>query len=309
MRNFLCVAFHSKWLVKLFSKELLILLVLSSPITANELPKVRVIAAEVQELHDLYIYTVSLESRRQSEIHSEISGTVKEINVDIGQTVRVGDPLLQLQHMQPEYSYAPFIVNSPIDGTVAAIEKKIGSSVRQADMLIHIVNQKDLEIIFEIPEAELSLLKKEATGEIEFRVINNKIPVKIKGISPLVKPMSGTAVGKLAMREDQFTDELRNLIHSKLYPGMIGQAKFKLNSRMGIAIPKEAITFENQRYVVRTIINDKVIKKTITIGKEMDPFAEVTAGLTAGDLVVVGRSKYLKENELVEIDKGDPKNE
>jgi len=283
--------------------------IFSSTLFAEEAPTVKVAEAQIQELYDLYIYPVSLESKKESEVYSEIVGVIKEIKVEIGQTVTSGEPLLKLQHTQPEYSYAPFSVKSPIDGTVAAISKKTGSRVQQGDLLIHVVNRKDLEMIFEVPESELNLLKKGTKGEIEFRVINGKVPIEIKGISPLVKPMSGTALGKLTMTEAELSEEVKSRIRSKLYPGMIGRAKFKLNFRQGIAIPKEAVTFEKQKHMVRTIVNNKVIKKEITIGKEIDLLVEVTTGLAPGDTVVVSRSKYLKENEEVKIDKGEPGHE
>ena len=294
-------------------KQILFAIILASTVAKQALSKdlatVKVAELKSEELFDLYAYPVSLESKKESQVYSEITGVIKDLKVKIGQHVKAGDPLLLLQHTRPEYSYAPFHLKSPIEGTVAAIYKKTGARVQEGDLLLHIVNKKELGLFFEIPEAELNLLKKGLAAELEFRLIKEKIPVKISGVSPLIDPKSGTAKAELEWDQNKLKNSLKNEIKSKLYPGMIGRAIFKLNFRHGISIPKEAVSFEKQQHFVRTVLNQKVVKKAVTLGKEKQDRVEVTSGLMLGEIIIVSRNKYLKENEEVKIEKDGSKNE
>jgi len=294
-------------------KQILIGMILATPVLIQALPEklpiVKVAEVKSEELFDLYVYPVSLQSKQESEVYSEIIGVIKDVKVKIGQKVKVGDPLVLLQHTQPGYSEAAFRIKSPIAGTVADIFKKTGARVQKGEKLIHVVNRHDISIKFEIPEAELSLLKRGLSGLTEFRLIKEKLPVKITGVSPLVNPMSGTAKGELDWSQDKISDALKNEIKTKLFPGMIGRAQFKLNFRKGISIPKESVTFEKQQHFVRTVLNNKVAKKRVTLGKEIQGRVEITNGLSLGEVIIVSRSKYLKENEKVKIEKSETTDE
>jgi hypothetical protein len=158
-------------------------------------------------------------------------------------------------------------------------------------------------MVFEIPQAELNLLKTGMAGEIEFRVLNEKLPLHISGISPLVKPLSGTASGELEL------GEISSKAREKLYPGMIGRALFKLNNRQGVVIAKDSVSFEKGKFQVRCVVDNHVVKKTVSLGKELDKKVEITSGLSAGEVLVLSASKYLKDNEEVKTEKGEPKHE
>ncbi len=65
------------------------------------------------------------------EIISPMPGTILEIFVQEGDTIKKGDPLLVLEAMKMEN-----IIKSPVDNTVRKIEVEIGENVNKAQSLI-----------------------------------------------------------------------------------------------------------------------------------------------------------------------------
>ncbi len=272
---------------------------LSPVIYAEDLAKVVVLKAESKELFDSYYYPVVLQARQESEIYSEIEGIIKETKVKIGQRVKVGQVLMVLRQAKPEFSYAPFLVKSPIEGTVAEILKKVGSPVKLSESLIHVVNYDDLTMTFEIPEAEVQILKTGMGGEVQFKHLEKPLHVSISGISPLLNSTTGTAKAELVWND--------KTVHSAslrkyFLPGMIGRAVFKVNFRKGISIPKTALFSEKKGYSVRIVEVDKIYKKSVKIGRDHAESIEILEGIKDGDLVVVNRNKYLKDGEQVKVD-------
>ncbi|MCB9229963.1 MAG: hypothetical protein H6618_10170, partial [Deltaproteobacteria bacterium] len=139
-------------------------------------------------------------------------------------------------------------------------------------------------------------------GEAKFRQIDRSLPVLISGISPLVRPASGTASAKLIFREDDMPEDLRQQLADRLHPGSIGMAEFRLNQREGIAVPRHAVSTERQKHLVLTVSDGKVLRKEVTIGKETEERIEITQGLSAGELVITRKNQYLRNGEKVRTD-------
>lgn len=269
---------------------------------AEERPSVKVLAVKLTELFDTFFYPAVLEAREESEVIAEIDGIVKETKIKIGQRVESNSTLFILRQSKPDYAFAPFVVKSPITGTIAKILKKVGSTVKVGEALVHIINHDDLAIKIEVPEAEVNLLKAGLSGEIQFKNSDAPMPILISGLSPILSSKTGTSNCELIWDERSPWKQDKLQLRKKFLPGMVGRVSFKLNSRKAISIPKSAIIFEKQNYLVRVVQGEKVFRKLIRLGKEYPDQVEVLSGLTENELVVTTRSKYLKEGELVKID-------
>jgi len=248
------------------------------------------------EIYDTYKYPVSVESRHEREIYSEINGVVHDIHVTVGEWVKKDAELMHLKPIGPEFT--ELTIKSPMAGQVTQVAKKIGSHVKKDEFLIHIVDPKDLTIKIEIPEAELALLTVRQAGEAKFRSIVLALPVIVTGISSLIDQTTGTATGQLDWDVLNFKNGEQNLINQQVYPGMLGMVTFKLNKRNGITMPSQALLHEKNKDKVRLIKNGKASKKIITLGKHLDGgIVEVTDGLQVGDIVVRSTGKYIKEKK------------
>lgn len=253
------------------------------------------------EIYDTYKYPVSVESKHEREIYSEINGVVHDIHVTVGEWVKKDAVLMHLKPIGPEF--AELTIKSSLAGQVTQIAKKTGSHVKKDELLIHIVDPKDLTIKIEIPEAELALLSVQQAGEAKFRSITMALPIVVTGISSLIEQTTGTATGQLDWDGPNFKNDEINLINKHVYPGMLGMVTFKVNQRNGITIPSQALLHEKSEDKVRLVKNGKASKKIIKLGKHLDGgMIEVTDGLQVGDMVVSSTGKYVKENEEVLVE-------
>ena len=65
-----------------------------------------------------------------ADVASPVTGSVFQINTEVGATVSEGDELIVLESMKMEVP-----VEAPINGTVAEIKVEIGQSVNEGDIL------------------------------------------------------------------------------------------------------------------------------------------------------------------------------
>jgi multidrug efflux pump subunit AcrA (membrane-fusion protein) len=265
-------------------------------------PVVSVEKVASQDIYDLFYFPVSLQAQEESSIVSEFIAVVEELPVKLGQEVKKGQVLLTLEHLKPEFFHAHFQVKSPISGQIASIKVKVGTRVSSGEQLLQVVNPRKLMMIAEIPQKVLQFFSVHLEGTITFRAVAEPLPVLISGISPQVSSVTGTSTAELAWNEILLSSSEREAIARRLLPGMVGTVEFKLHKRRGIVIPNEAIAFEKQGYIVRLVVNGRIVKRPIKKGKELpSDHTEVQKGLQEGETLVVSRTKYLRENEEVSV--------
>jgi multidrug efflux pump subunit AcrA (membrane-fusion protein) len=268
-----------------------LLIIFTTNICADDIVKVKTYQLVEKSLYEIYRYPVVIESKQDSEIHSEIPAFVKNINVNIGTMVQAGQVLMTLQHLK--IGYLPMEVKSKIHGKVTKISVKEGTQVNESDTLIHITNNSDLSFVIQIPSNEIELFSKLSQGKAFFGT-EQFVPIRLVGISPEVNQITGVARAELKLDQDTPLE-----VKSKLFPGMLGIANFELNYHKGLAIPENTIAYEKEQLIARVLKDGKIVKVNISVGKKMsNGFREVLSGVSIGDKLVINPGKYLKDNQL-----------
>ena len=67
----------------------------------------------------------------ENALRAPIAGTVRQVNVQVGQEVQEGDTLIILEAMKMETE-----ITAPVAGTVKAVPVKVGSAVQGGDILV-----------------------------------------------------------------------------------------------------------------------------------------------------------------------------
>ncbi len=274
---------------------------------SEDKPAVRVVKIKEESIFDLYYLPISLQAREESLILADIDGVIEELPIKLGGMVKKGDLLAVIRQLKAESYHAPIQVKSPINGQIAAVKAKVGSRVKAGDSLLQVVNRNKLALLGEIPQKDLRSFSSDSIGEISFRVLDpKKLAVLISGISPLVSSQTGTSSCELSWDQRRLSESDRQAISEQLLPGMMGTVEFKLAQRMGITVPEEALSFEKQSFLTRIVVNGKIKKRSVTVGKDLPgDRKEILSGLKVGEVVVVNRSKYLKEDEAVTLQEGE----
>jgi RND family efflux transporter MFP subunit len=89
----------------------------------------------------------------------------------------------------------------------------------------------------------------------------------------------------------------------KIRPGMFARARVDFGTKEGVVVPDMAVFKQagtNDKFVY-VLNGDRVSFRQITLGKRVDSIYEVVVGLNEGEVVVISGQTPLKEGSLVEI--------
>jgi multidrug efflux pump subunit AcrA (membrane-fusion protein) len=284
-----------------------LLLVAWSQAFGGEKPSVSVEKVKNEDIFDLYYLPVSLQAVEESLILADIDGIIAELPVKLGASVKKDDLLVVIRQLKSEIYHSPIQIKSPINGQIASVKAKVGGRVNAGDTLLQVVNPAKLAMLCEIPQKDLASFSAGSSGDIAFRVLSPKLlPVVISGVSPLVSALTGTSSCELSWDTKKLSEVDRHAISKQLFPGMVGTVEFKLAQRVGISVPDQALSFEKQSFLTRVVVDGKIKKRPVTIGKDLaGDRKEIISGLAVGETLVVSRSTYLKENEEVTIQESE----
>jgi HlyD family secretion protein len=81
--------------------------------------------------------------------------------------------------------------------------------------------------------------------------------------------------------------------------GMFAEAEVIAVEREGLAVPVTAIGSVDGKPVVMTVVDGLVTQVEVTVGIRDGMFAEVTEGLTAGDLVVTKAGAFVRDGDRI----------
>lgn len=271
-----------------------VLILLSYPVFAEDAPvPVAVHVVAEQPVMETFRYPVLVESNESTKLYAEFSGTVLKSDVTLGDTVRPGQVLMTVQRETPGYTPTKFA--SKIHGEVVLVNVGKGEHVNAGDLLIHIVNPESLQLSIEVPAKERKHIKVGAKGSAVFNDAEVEIAVIVQGISSQVKQDTGTFSVKFSL-------DGADANISQLYPGMIGFVNMQTHLRDGIVVPAAVIFHEKGRPLVRVIVDGKVAKRPVVLGKSLqNATVEVREGLQVGDQAILEPGKYFKLDEVVSI--------
>ncbi len=272
---------------------------------AAEVNTVKVEPVTKVDAEDSYNYPVTVESQREALITAPFAAFVRKIQVNLGERVQTGQPLLQLEHQQPEFSLKEHPVKSSIAGEVAEIFVKTGNQVPLAGSLIRIVDPHDLQLVFQMAQKDRPIIKNGMAGEVSFDShADIKLPVKVEAIGPTLDPATGTSKVLLSWQKDPSSPLLMRL-GNELRAGMVGKLKISLQKRSVLAVKNSAVFWQKQGFNVRVVIDSKAVKKKVKIGRDLDgDMKEILSGLEEKEMVIIHSDKYLRDNEQVEINSG-----
>ncbi|MCF6766916.1 efflux RND transporter periplasmic adaptor subunit [Thiotrichales bacterium 19S11-10] len=177
-------------------------------------------------------------------------------------------------------------VKAPFDGKTAVSEVAIGSYVDSGSALVTLVDRKDLEIEYALPETLLGEVKMDQIVEIRSDAYPNQVfKAKVNYISPDVST-------------DSLTFNVRAKYTNKndlLSPGMNVDIKHILNTdAKAILIPISAVVLLNDSYYAFEVIDGKSKAIPIKIGLVSNNGEYIVlSGIKAGQSVIHDASNIL----------------
>ena len=199
-----------------------------------------------------------------------------------------------------ESSVHPFEIHAPISGRVLRVFQESATVVAVGTSLLELGDPQNLEIEIDVLSTDAVRIKPGA--EVVIDHWGGESP--LRGHVRTIEPAAFTKISSLGVEEQRvniiadFNEASERL--SALGDGYRVEARITVRELADVLqIPNSALFRHQRAWHVLAVVRDKAVMQQVSIGQQNDSHAEVTAGLSVGDRVIVYPSDELKPGTLV----------
>lgn len=167
---------------------------------------------------------------------------------------------------------------APVDGTVGQCNVRVGQQAAPAVTVVTLLDMKGYNVIFSVPENEVSQIKIGDRGWIDVAAIGAvNLPVRVTEKSPVANRIARTYEVKACLEQTP----------QQLMPNMIAKVRLQSQRDCGYLVPRSAVTlYENQ--TVLWVADDSVAtRRAVIVGENIADSLLITGGLQEGTQVIV----------------------
>ena len=247
-------------------------------------------SATPQELHKTITVFGSIVSAPEnlSHVRARFEGVVKTVKVSLGDTVKIGDPLAEIESNE---SLKTYTVRSPISGRVVQRHANTGE-VTKDQVLFSVANFDNVWAELRVyPAQQDSITEGQSVHIVEG---NESTESSVDHIIPSMDSPYQLARVKL------------NNSKKALPPGLMTEARIEVGRfQVSLAVEKDAVQTLGGRQGVFVKIGDEYRFTPLVLGKSDDHFYEVIEGLDSGSDYVSKNSYLIK----ADIEKSEAEHE
>lgn len=173
------------------------------------------------------------------------------------------------------------VVRAPFAGVVTERYVEVGQYVRQDSRVVTIVSADPLRLQFAVPESEVA--KVEQGAAVSFRVAaypNRTFTAQVRFVSGALR----------ASTRDLIVEALVPNPDRALKPGMFADLELAVGKRKLPAIPKQAVTYHDNKAHAFFVIDGRLEERVIALGPEAGAFVSVQDGARPGERVALGQN-------------------
>lgn len=213
-----------------------------------------------------------------SHLRARFPGLIKKVNVSLGDKVKIGDVLIQVEANDSLQNYN---IRSPINGIVIQRHANPGE-VTDNNELLTIANYQQLWVEFDVFPSQFKLIR--PLQEVKISSGDLSATSNIHYLTPLEGGGPTILARALLQNPSQlWTPQL-------MVEGLVSVNSFKVP----IAVNNRALQTINDSKVVFIKEGDSYKSREVEIGRNDESFTEVVSGLDAGDHYVVENSYLIK---------------
>jgi len=200
---------------------------------------------------------------------------------------------------QMKQQVAKTTVSAPFSGVIDDVISDQGQVVSPGmHQLFRLINLSNVYVEAEIPENYISNIKKNATVNVYFPVLNDTVKSTIRQIANYINPNNRTFKVEVAIPNEQ----------QQIKPNMTAILNITdyINEK-ALVLPQRVISenAEGKQFVYTIKKGDQNIfiaqKKIVTLGKSQHGVSEIIDGITSGEIIINEGAKTVKESEQVLI--------
>ncbi len=192
---------------------------------------VRVVRGEISDYIKL---TGDVKSKRDVKVFPDQAGKIANIYVVLGQQVRKGQKLIDIDPSRPGMVFSNSPVFAPVSGTVTTLPYKIGETVSSQSAIGSVGRLDDMEVVTYVAEKYISKMRKNLPVSIR---VDAYPDMNFKGyiyeLSPVVDPTSRMMEAKIDINDPNFM---------LLKPGMHSDIKIVTDKKLNtVKIPTTTV--------------------------------------------------------------------
>ncbi|MDC7235081.1 MAG: efflux RND transporter periplasmic adaptor subunit [Spirochaetales bacterium] len=229
------------------------------------------------------------------EIYPDATGELTKLHVSLGDYVRKGDVIAEVDPSLPGHKYVASPVKATINGTITDLPYKVGATISSPQVPVATVGDlSSLQVQSYISEKDMARVELGQIARISFEPFGNELfEGVISEISPVLDRDSRTLEIKLILTDND----------SRIKSGMFGSVYLITDTlENALIIPTSSILNSNEGSYVYTVdSSDKAEMRMIKTGLAIDGSTVVLEGLSAGDRLVTLGQTMLQSGSSVRV--------
>jgi membrane fusion protein (multidrug efflux system) len=187
-------------------------------------------------------------------------------------------------------------VRAPFAGVTGLRRVDIGARIDDDTVVTTLDDLSQVEVEFQLPEIFYGNVRR----SLEIAAVSAAFPAR-------------TFTAKIANVDSRIDETTRAFLVRAVMPnpdlllpaGMFMTISVVLDSHDAIMVPEAAVIFEGSQTYVFVVEDNKAVRRQVQLGQRRRDLAEVTSGLTGGDLVVQRGTQNLRNGSPVAILEND----
>lgn len=225
---------------------------------------------------------VQLPPDHQADVSLAISGKIKEIYANLGDTVKAGQRLALVESRAG--GNVNVTITAPMGGIIDARDVVLGQAV-EPSRIFHISDNSKMTVIGKVYEESLAQVKIGQDAHVRVLAYPDQIFTgKVMLIEPTLDPLSRTVKVWVELNNPQ----------GLMKPHMFARIALVLKKNDGaLAIPNDAIIEANGEKFVFVHDGKSFKRVEITVGASDDQYSEVVDGLVPGDEIATQGNRQI----------------
>jgi membrane fusion protein, multidrug efflux system len=166
--------------------------------------------------------------------------------------------------------------------------------------ILRVSQLQPLRIVVNVPQSYAPEIRLNQSADLAIDEFPGRVfPARVMSTSASVDPATRTMLTILVVDNSS----------GELLPGMYAKVRFRLPHTVNVLrLPAEALMFRTEGPTAAVVgVDHKIHLQRLTLGRDYGPEVEVTAGLAAGDQVVMNPTDAIQEGALVAPKASAPK--
>ncbi|MCF7942737.1 MAG: efflux RND transporter periplasmic adaptor subunit [Spirochaetia bacterium] len=264
----------------------------------QKIEKVTAVKTTVTSLGDLQNYfkvNGDVVINSTVDAYSDVAGKLVSIAVNVGDTIRKGDLLAQVDPSRTGMIYEKSMVYAPSGGTVLSVNYSTGATISPQLPLIRIGDLDQKEIAVSVAERYVGQV---SIGQHVDISLESYPGMDFSGYISETSPVLNAATRTLGV--SIVLDQPSQRVKVGMFPSVIVYTESREQVHI---IPRAGVLYEGDQPYVYTVENgDRAARKDITLGLTVDDYAEVLTGLDPGSEIITLGQTLITDGALIRID-------